>query len=263
MKKIMKKIFKNNLIIRFILRFSSLIGIDFNKLISLKNIPRYIFDIIEWKKQSGKINFLFPIINEFNDQSGTAKGHYFHQDLLVAQYIYTNNPKKHIDVGSRVDGFVAHVASFRKIEIYDVRELKSDHPNIIFKQHDFMNKNNVKQTDSVSCLHTLEHFGLGRYNDPINVKGFEIGLENLINLVEKNGLLYISFPVGKQDEIHFNAHRVFHPKSILNFEIVKKQLELINFDCVDDNGDLHKSASIEFASLKYNFGCGIYTFRKL
>ena len=259
----MKKKLKNSSILKFLLRTISFIGIDISKLISLKNIPRYIFDIIEWKKQSGKINFLFPIINEFNDQSGTAKGHYFHQDLLVAQYIYANNPKKHIDVGSRVDGFVAHVASFREIEIYDVRELKSDHPNIIFKQHDFMNKNNVKQTDSVSCLHTLEHFGLGRYNDPINVKGFEIGLENLINLVEKNGLLYISFPVGKQDEIHFNAHRVFHPKSILNFEIVKKRLELINFDCIDDKGDLHKSVSLDYASEKYNFGCGIYTFRKL
>ena len=259
----MKKILKNSSILKFLLRCVSFIGIDINKLISLKNIPRYIFDIIEWKKQSGKINFFFPIINEFNDQSGTAKGHYFHQDLLVAQYIYNNNPKKHIDVGSRVDGFVAHVASFRKIEIYDVRELKSDHPNIIFNQHDFMNKNNAKLADSVSCLHTLEHFGLGRYNDPINVKGFEIGLENLTDLVEKKGLLYISFPIGKQDEIHFNAHRVFHPKSILNFEIVKKRLELINFDCIDDKGDLHKSVSLDYASEKYNFGCGIYTFRKL
>ena len=35
----------------------------------------------------------------------------------------------------------------------------------------------MRETDSLSCLHTLEHFGLGRYNDPINVKGFEIGLK--------------------------------------------------------------------------------------
>ena len=67
---------------------------------------------MERRNNQEKINFLYPIINEFNDNSGTAKGHYFHQDLLVAQYIFKNKPKKHVDVGSRVDGFVAHVASF-------------------------------------------------------------------------------------------------------------------------------------------------------
>jgi len=43
----------------------------------------------------------------------TASGHYFHQDLLVAGKIFKNNPIKHVDIGSRMDGFIAHVASFR------------------------------------------------------------------------------------------------------------------------------------------------------
>ena len=257
MKRFLKKI------VRPIMRLFSLIGFDYSKIISLKNIPRFIINLVQWKKQSGKINFLYPIINEFNDNSGTAKGHYFHQDLLVAQYIFKNKPKKHVDVGSRVDGFVAHVASFRKIEIYDVRELESDHPNITFTKHDFMKKKSNEKTDSLSCLHTLEHFGLGRYNDPINVKGFEIGLKNLIGLLKKDGLFYLSFPIGKKDEIHFNAHRVFHPASILKYEFVQEQLKLMNFDCIDDNGDLHKEVPIQFAIDKFNFGCGIYTFKKM
>mgnify|MGYP006185842181 CR=1 FL=1 len=31
--------------------------------------------------------------------------------------------------------------------------------------------------DSLSCLHALEHFGLGRYNDPIQFDGY---LENTV-----------------------------------------------------------------------------------
>jgi len=58
------------------------------------------------------------------DQSGTASGHYFHQDLLVASRIFINNPEKHVDIGSRIDGFVAHVASFREIEVFDIRSLE-------------------------------------------------------------------------------------------------------------------------------------------
>ena len=51
--------------------------------------------------------------------------------------IYNSKPKRHIDVGSRVDGFVAHVASFREIEVFDVRPLeKSIHQNINEKSDD-------------------------------------------------------------------------------------------------------------------------------
>jgi hypothetical protein len=36
-------------------------------------------------------------------------------------YIHKLNPVRHIDIGSRIDGFVANVAAFRKIEVLDVR----------------------------------------------------------------------------------------------------------------------------------------------
>jgi len=33
-----------------------------------------------------------------------------------------------VDIGSRVDGFVAHVASFREIEVFDVRPISAQIP---------------------------------------------------------------------------------------------------------------------------------------
>ena len=203
------------------------------------------------------------ILTDYVDKAGTAKGHYFHQDLLVAQFINQAKPKRHLDVGSRIDGFVAHIASFRKIEIADFRPLaQSEHKNIKFLQADLMKPQNLGTTDSLSCLHAIEHFGLGRYADPLMVDGHIRGIENLIDLVEKRGMFYISFPIGGKDEVNFNAHRVFHPESILKFAKVKKHLKLKRFDYVDDAGDLYLNVKIADAIGKLRYGCGIYSFIK-
>ena len=242
-------------------KYLTLIGLDLNKFISLKNFPKFLRDRKKWKSLGGELTHNHIILSDYGDYAGTSKGHYFHQDLLVASFIFSRNPKKHVDVGSRIDGFVAHVASFRKIEVLDVRcTPKSQHKNISFIQADLMKKVSYK-TDSLSCLHAIEHFGLGRYSDDIDINGHLKGIENLVGMLKKGGVLYISFPIGAKDEIHFNAHRVFHPESILDFSIVKKNLTLLRFDFVDDDGNLHKNYTL--SNIKnVVYGCGIYTFEK-
>jgi hypothetical protein len=116
--------------------------------------------------KGGKITNQFIILSDYNDHAGTTKGHYFHQDLLVSTLIFKDQPKRHIDIGSRIDGFVAAVASFREIEIIDIRPIqKTEHTNIKFRQAAITNLSGllptIGQTDSLSCLHAIEHFGLG------------------------------------------------------------------------------------------------------
>jgi hypothetical protein len=65
-----------------------------------------------------------------------VSGHYFHQELLIARGVYERNPVRHTDVGSRIDGFVAHVASFRRIEIVNLRPFPHKITNIEFIQLD-------------------------------------------------------------------------------------------------------------------------------
>lgn len=63
----------------------------------------------------------YMILGEWNEQAGRL-GSYFWQDLWAAQHIYQDNPVTHYDIGSRVDGFIGHLCSFRKnIIIIDVR----------------------------------------------------------------------------------------------------------------------------------------------
>ena len=181
-------------------------------------LPYYFYNLLLLLKQKKKSIKKFPLgipqictADKFFD-SGIIGGHYFHQDLLVARRIYNNKPKIHVDVASRIDGLVAHIASFRKIEIFDIRPLsKLKIKNIKFTQLDLMktlNNSLIEYCDSLSCLHAVEHFGLGRYGDKIDYDGYILGLNNLYLMLKKGGKFYFSVPIGIQ-RIDFDANRVF------------------------------------------------------
>lgn len=226
------------------------------------NALKYLSDIRKFTEAGGEVTHLYPILNEYKEQAGTATGHYFHQDLLVASLINHANPDRHIDVGSRIDGFVAHVAAFRTIEVLDFRPLIScGHTQIKFMQADLMSLDSQLYgiTDSLSCLHALEHFGLGRYGDPVNPGGHLKGFINLHKMLKLGGNLYISFPIGTSS-VYFNAHRVFEPHEI--FQWSNGLFKLERFDYVDDRGDLHQNQSVENVP-NLTYGCGIYTMKKI
>jgi hypothetical protein len=211
---------------------------------------------IEWK----------PKTLDRLDDAGVMRGAYFHQDLLVARRIFEAEPRRHLDVGSRVDGFVAHVASFRRIEIVDIRPLRSTVPEISFLRADVMKPDSAGEAicDSLSCLHVLEHFGLGRYGDPIDVMGYEKGFATLDRMLAPGGTLYLSVPIGRQ-AVLFNAHRRFHTTTIL--EMAEGSLDLRRFDFVDDAGDLHRDVDLDRPRRDPTLGCrregcGIFEFRK-
>ena len=227
---------------------------------------RYANESYLFTQSEGKIDKYRPITYEYNDQAGFASGHYFHQDLLVASFIAHDKPQRHIDVGSRIDGFIAHVASHRPIEVIDIRNLKpTPHQNIKFIQIDLSNHKNVEVeiTDSISCLHAIEHFGLGRYGDPIDPLGHYKGFTNLIKMLKPKGKLYISFPIANQSSVEFNAHRIFHPKDIFTWPNAADCLTLNRFDYVNDSGDLICNADVTNIPPNLKYGCGIYSFTKI
>ena len=253
-----KKIFLGKIVL-----IASFLGLNLNKILSLRYFNKFINDILTFKRAGGHISHYYPLLENYKEQAGSTKGHYFHQDLLVATNIQRAKPIRHIDIGSRIDGFVAHVASFRNIEVFDIRPLQNTgHEQIKFIQGDLMllNDSLTEICDSLSCLHALEHFGLGRYGDPIDPLGHLKGFKNLHKMLKTHGILYISFPIGNKSKVYFNAHRVFHPAEILEWS--KGLFELIRFDYVDDNGELNKEKSLNpLPNLEY--GCGIYTLKKI
>jgi hypothetical protein len=248
-----------------------LFGFDFGRLwTSLSALPRFLADYRELKRQlaakAGEypVARFYPVLHEASEQSGVATGQYFHQDLYVARRVHELSPRRHVDVASRIDGFVAHVAVFREIEVADIRSLSTTAKNIRFRQADLMDARSVSKlgvADSVSCLHALEHFGLGRYGDAVNVDGHIEGLRNLCAMVEPGGRLYVSVPIGPQ-RIEFNGHRVFATTTIP--ALMDAQFTLERFTYIADDGDIRENVAFDPAMAKQNFGCtfgcGIYEF---
>jgi SAM-dependent methyltransferase len=227
----------------------------------LRGLPAFLAEYREIKRQAGiaprefPFGPTYPCLADRDQESGTAAGHYFHQDLLVAGRIFVNRPLRHCDVGSRIDGLVAHVAAFRQIEVLDIRELTSPAPNIRFRRADLMDPAFAltDDCDSLSCLHVLEHFGLGRYGDRLDVQGHLRGWENLYRMLKKGGKLYFSVPIGEQ-RIEFNAHRVFSVGYLLA-EMITDRYRLDAFSYVDDAGDLQRDPAMTPEAVQNSFGC--------
>ncbi len=227
---------------------------------TIANLPWYFSDLRKLKAQARQSHFKFPFATPFpclterGDQSGTTVDHYFQQDLRVARRIFELNPVRHVDVGSRIDGFVAHVASFRPIEVLDIRPMDSDIHNVTFRQADLMQMDEryLQCTDSLSCLHTIEHFGLGRYGDPVDFDGFDKGLKNLGRMLKPGGRLHFSTPMGPQ-RIEFNAHRVFSSEFLMEYFASEYRIE--RFSYVTDKGMLVEDISLEDPGFANSFGC--------
>jgi SAM-dependent methyltransferase len=238
----------------------------------LRSLPWFIRSkrrFIKLQNANGRHDFgitgNFPCLLDRNEEGGSASGHYFHQDLWVAQEIAKTDPACHVDIGSRIDGFVAHVASFRKIEVFDIQDITPEIPNVKFVKADCMS-NDFRWTDycdSVSSLHAIEHFGLGRYGDPLDPDGHIKGLNNICKMLKQGGLFYFSVPIGAQ-RIEFNAHRVFSVRYLLDY--FKGKYEIEQFSFVDDKGNFHRNVTLDEDMINGNcrcrFGCGIFVMRK-
>ena len=199
---------------------SEQLGLDPLRFIrACRGIPLFLRDLIEFKKSYTGPLSLTPCFGDRFASAGAYHSEYFWQDLLVAKLIADLKPIRHVDIGSRLDGFVAHVAAFREIEVFDIRPIQIDIPGVIFKQADLMSGmqeiSDGTYCDSVSCLHALEHFGLGRYGDNLQSDGYIVGLKNIARLLQPGGICYLSLPIGRQ-RVKFNANWVFKPETILN-----------------------------------------------
>lgn len=82
----------------------------------------------------------------------------------------------------------------------DVRPYPLRHPNLITATGDFFQLNFAPGSfHFITCVSSLEHFGLGWYDDPIIAQdGDVMALEKISNLLADDGLLLITTPLGGQ-----------------------------------------------------------------
>jgi len=172
----------------------------------------------------------------------------------MAKVIFQNNPKIHVDIGSRIDGFIAHLAVFREVEIFDIRSLDYPIPNVKFVRADLtaLPAQLHNYCDSISSLHVIEHIGLGRYGDSIDYYGHIKSLKSIHAILKKSGKFYFSTPIGPQ-RIEFNAHRVFNVGYLI--KILTELFQIEKFHYIDDKGCFFENIPLQKDKIENNFGC--------
>ena len=233
---------------------------------SVQGLVPFLLDLMRYRRleheaaSSLRLRFrnLYPQLNDRFAGAGLASGHYFHQDVWAARRVFDAAPSEHVDVGSRVDGFVAHLLSFRAVTVMDLRPLDGGDSRLRFLQADIRSLPQPdRSVESLSCLHAIEHVGLGRYGDGIDPQGHISAMRELQRVVADGGRLYLSTPIGRE-RLEFNAHRILTPKTILK---AFDELALLEFSAVDDDGRLVEHAEVsEFEEATY--ACGLFLFER-
>lgn len=205
---------------------------------------------------------LWPIISEKYAEAGSINN-YFLQDLWAAKYIIKSGLKKHFDIGSRLDGFIAHLlAANINVTMIDVRKFSDEIEGLdtIVDDATSLHQFEDNSIESISALCSIEHFGLGRYGDPIDPEACFKCFKNIQRVMKKGGSLYLALPIGCE-RVEFNAHRIFYPKTVVDcFD----ELELIEFSCAAERTIEYNVPLDKYNSDPHNgeYRYGLFYFKK-
>jgi hypothetical protein len=144
------------------------------------------------------------------------------------------------------------------IEFYDYRPAGIVLPNLKCGAADLCNLPfSDRSLPSLSCMHTIEHIGLGRYGDPLDALGDRRALSELERVVAPGGSLLVVVPTG-QPRVQYNAHRIYDPQMI---ERALPELSLNSWSLLpdDSSGGLIENPARKLA-LEQRYGCGCFHF---
>lgn len=185
--------------------------------------------------------------------------HYVYHTAWAARVLRYTSPTAHSDIGSLVY-FSSLVSAFIPFKFYDYRPAPLDLSGLDSNHADLCNLPFPDDSiESLSCMHVVEHIGLGRYGDPIDPQGDERAMKELQRVLAPGGQLLFVVPVGRA-RICFNAHRVYSYMQIIE---AMSGLELVEFSLIPDdtNAAIIKNAAPELVSAQ-TYGCGCFWFQK-
>lgn len=216
------------------------------------------FVLYKIKDPKSKIYFknIYPMVHD-KTQFTHLDAHYFYQQLWVFEKVLLNKPKTHVDVAStyQMSGYLSKITPTTFI---DYRPIQTNLKNLNVLRGDILNLGfKDDSVESISCLHVVEHIGLGRYGDRLDPNGTVKACKELQRVLKKGGKLYLSLPVGKE-KICFNAHRIHDPETILKYF---DKLKLVSYSVVDDDGNYYENFGLHKSKI-LNYGCGMFEFIK-
>jgi len=252
----------------FLERIRGMFPLSFYFYQGLRNLFRYpgfLFDFLRFNKAGKGIRFeiklkdLYPCLNDKTANTSFDRHYVFHT-AWAARILADVKPVEHIDISSSVY-FVSLVSAFIKVKFYDyrpaemnLRGLQSEVASLLALPFPDMS------VSSLSCMHVVEHVGLGRYGDPIDCNGDLKAVAELKRVLAKGGNLLFVVPIGGKPKIMFNAHRIYTYAQIISYF---EELELVNFALIPDckNAGFIEQATEQMADSQ-RYGCGCFWFKK-
>lgn len=227
-------------------------------------IPRFFTQWLRFKNDPRfqmTARHLYPCVTDATESTGFDRHYTFHT-AWAARVLANTKPAVHYDVGSAIY-FSTIVSAFIPVRFYDVRPARLTLSNLVSAQANLtqlpFDSNSIA---SLSCMHVMEHVGLGRYGDALDPQGDVKAIEELKRVVRPGGDLLFVVPLGGKARIQFNAHRIYTAdlvKSSFQSHFDLQEWTLIPEDPAD--GDLIVNPPTALVDRQF-YGCGCFWFKK-
>jgi SAM-dependent methyltransferase len=208
---------------------------------------------LEWEHR-------YPILNEDGGSSDFPRDYIYHVGW-ASRALRKISPSLHHDVSSSLY-FVACASAWTPVKFCDIRATALHMENVTVRREDVRELSFAADSlESVSCLHVIEHVGLGRYGDELDYDGDLKAVTELKRVVRPGGDLLVVVPIACVSAIMFNAHRVYEFNTFRSmftdrFDVVEEAL----IPEAQDLGLVYNPPADLLR--KQNYGCGCFWFRK-
>ena len=208
---------------------------------------------LRWKER-------YPCLND-NLAFSSFDRHYVYHPAWAASIILKTKPDKHVDISSTLH-FCSLLSVFIPVDYYDYRPANLCLPRLNSNRGDLLNLPfSNDSVHSISCMHVVEHIGLGRYGDKIDPDADLKAIRELIRVLAYGGNLLFVVPVGAEPKILFNAHRIYSIEQVVGYfsELDLKEMALIPDNAED--GGIVTSPGHEMI-MRQKYACGCFWFSK-
>ncbi len=198
----------------------------------------------------------YPCLDDWTSTT-TFDAHYTYHPAWAARVLAKTRPSKHVDIGSTLT-FCTMVSAIVPVEFYDIRPAELNLTDLECKRGDLADLPFPDASvESLSCMHVVEHVGLGRYGDPLDPDGDLKAIAELKRTLARGGSLLFVTPVGRPT-LRFNAHRIYSTGQIVSYF---EGLKVREFSLIDDQGNFTTNAD-PFEADRQLYGCGCWWFTK-
>jgi len=226
---------------------------------------RFFSDLRRYRSMGGVVQSgdFWPCLFDRTSSTGIDP-HYFHQAVWAGRKIHVFDPPEHVDVGSDVR-YVGMLTTMMPVQFVDIRPLQLDIPNyagidgsVLAMPFDDLS------VRSISCMHVIEHIGLGRYGDPLDPEGSIKACAELQRVLADGGQLLVSMPIGSP-RVQFNGQRVVAVREVID---MFSELTLVEMAMVDAKGKFLPQVSpedqriAELEAMRADFGLGLFHFTR-